>query len=499
MFPVDLTVRRPPKFLSDFARRRVFNGELKMTDSQKLLAEYARHGSENAFRELVTRYMDLVYSTAVRLADGDTHAAQDIAQTVFCDLARLAPRLSSQVRLGGWLHRHTCFTAAKIRRADRRRQAREKEAAEMSELDGNPNVSIDRIAPVLDDAIDHLSEADRAAILLRFFEQRDFRSVGAELGASEAAAQKRVGRALEKLHKMLTRRGAACTSAALAAVLAGEAVAASPAGLAAAITGTALANAATSSASAITILKFMALPKLKLTLVGALVASCVLVPTALQHHAQSKLQRENDSLRARLAELTGLRAENQRLAGLITQAKDSAALTRDQFSELLKLRAEVSRLRQPQSWPPDPKPAAERMSDITVDARTPEDATKDNSIPKESWAFAGYATPEAALQTVMWAMSKGDVKAFFASLTPEALALASQEFAGKSDAEIAAALTHETANIGGLRPDQMKTISDREVSFVVYSVAEDDGAVRKRDESVVKFKNVAGDWKFSGL
>jgi len=105
-----------------------------MTDSQKLLADYVTNGSEAAFRELAARYLDLVYSTAVRLAGGDTHLAEDVAQTVFVDLAHLAKNLSSEVKLGGWLHRHTCFVAAKTLRGERRRQFRERQAAEMNAL-----------------------------------------------------------------------------------------------------------------------------------------------------------------------------------------------------------------------------------------------------------------------------------------------------------------------------------------------------------------------------
>src|SRR4051812_31296677 len=98
-----------------------------MTESRQLLLEYARTNSELAFRELVTRYVDLVYSSAVRLVDGDTHLAEDVAQTVFADLARVAKALSPQTMLGGWLHRHTCFVAAKMLRGERRRQARERQ------------------------------------------------------------------------------------------------------------------------------------------------------------------------------------------------------------------------------------------------------------------------------------------------------------------------------------------------------------------------------------
>jgi DNA-directed RNA polymerase specialized sigma24 family protein len=58
---------------------------MRMSDSQRLLADYANSGSELAFRELLTRYVDLVYSTALRLVGGDACLAQDVTQTVFAD------------------------------------------------------------------------------------------------------------------------------------------------------------------------------------------------------------------------------------------------------------------------------------------------------------------------------------------------------------------------------------------------------------------------------
>src|SRR5438874_6522916 len=71
-----------------------------MTDNHNWLAEYVQTGSDAAFRELVTRYVDLVYSTALRLVEGDTHRAEDVAQTVFVDLTRKARTLSNDVMLG---------------------------------------------------------------------------------------------------------------------------------------------------------------------------------------------------------------------------------------------------------------------------------------------------------------------------------------------------------------------------------------------------------------
>src|SRR5687768_381697 len=99
-----------------------------MSEAQQLLADYVKNGSETAFRELVSRYVDLVYSAAVRLVNGDIHLAEDVAQTVFADFARMARGLSPDVMIGGWLHRHTCFVASKTLRGERRRQLRERQA-----------------------------------------------------------------------------------------------------------------------------------------------------------------------------------------------------------------------------------------------------------------------------------------------------------------------------------------------------------------------------------
>jgi len=138
-----------------------------MTDTQELLAEYVKSGSEAAFRELVARYIDLVYSTALRLVDGDSHQAQDVAQTVFVDLAQMAKKISTQARLGGWLHRHTCFVAAKTVRAERRRQRRERQAVEMNAPLDHSEALFRQAGPLLDEAINRLGAADRTAVLMR--------------------------------------------------------------------------------------------------------------------------------------------------------------------------------------------------------------------------------------------------------------------------------------------------------------------------------------------
>jgi len=65
-----------------------------MTPDAELLAVFARTRSEDAFAELVRRHVNLVYSTALRRVNGDTHLAQDVSQAVFADLAQRASSLS---------------------------------------------------------------------------------------------------------------------------------------------------------------------------------------------------------------------------------------------------------------------------------------------------------------------------------------------------------------------------------------------------------------------
>jgi RNA polymerase sigma factor (sigma-70 family) len=332
--------------LSGFWLGRVFTGETKMTDSQQLLAEYAENGSEAAFRELVARYIDLVHSAAVRLVNGDTHLAEDVTQTVFADLARKARALSRDVMLGGWLHRHTCFIASKTLRSERRRLARERQAVEMNATEDHAAANLAQVAPVLDEAINQLGAEDRAAILLRFFEQNDFRSLGAALGSNEDAARKRVQRALVKLESLLKRRGVTLSVTALGTVLATQALTAAPAGLAASISTAALAGAATGGATSWTLLNIMSMTKLKVGVVSAIVIAGASVPWIAQHRTQNALRAANETLLQQSQQIAQLASENERLSNRLARATTPAPSANGPSPELLRLRGEVGRLRQ---------------------------------------------------------------------------------------------------------------------------------------------------------
>jgi RNA polymerase sigma factor (sigma-70 family) len=258
--------------LSDFPHVRLLIGEMNLTDSQILLRSYADHGDEAAFRKLVEQYIDLVYSAAIRRVGGDAGLAQDVTQAVFTDLARKAPSLRDVAMLGGWLHRHTGFIASSMVRSEHRRQVREQEAAQMNATSDSSETLWQQLAPMLDDTIECLDPSDRQAVLLRFFERRDFRAIGDALGISDDAAQKRVTRAVEKLRSLLVERGVTLTVVVLSSLLIGKAVSAAPAGLAADVAKIALAGATASSGMGLTLMKLARSSAVKLSIAALVLA-----------------------------------------------------------------------------------------------------------------------------------------------------------------------------------------------------------------------------------
>jgi len=210
--------------------------------TQTLLADYVKNGSEIAFRDLVTAYINFVFGTALRVVGGDRALAEDVSQTVFTDLARKAVTLPRDIKLGGWLHRHTCFVGRKALRRERRRVARERQAMQLTTIEDYTEENLGQISTILDETINGLGKEDRNAIILRFFEQLDYRALGGALGSSEDAARMRVTRALEKMGTILRRRGIAMSIAGLSFVLSTKTAAAAPVGFAAKVSQIALAQ-----------------------------------------------------------------------------------------------------------------------------------------------------------------------------------------------------------------------------------------------------------------
>jgi RNA polymerase sigma factor (sigma-70 family) len=257
-------------------------------DDMDLLQEFARNGSEEAFTALVRRHVNLVYSVAWRQL-GNPHDAEEVAQAVFVILARKAAELRQGTILSGWLYQTARFTAANYRRAASRRRHREQEAFMQYAENSDPDVSWQRLSPLLEEAMARLGQNERDAVVLRFFENRTVREVAGALGLEEAAAQKRVNRATEKLRAFFARRGVQVSTVTLLASLGTHAVQAAPADLAVRLAAGAALKGAAASGSSLTLikttLKFMAWTKAKTAIVfGTVLILAGGTATMVMHH-----------------------------------------------------------------------------------------------------------------------------------------------------------------------------------------------------------------------
>jgi RNA polymerase sigma factor (sigma-70 family) len=246
-------------------------------DDNALLRVFAERGSEPAFAEIVTRHVNKVYSVALRHTR-NPHSAEEITQAVFVILARKAEKLHQHVVLSGWLYQTARLTAVTLIRSEIRRARREQEALMQTSPNESESDPWPHIAPLLDDAMAGLSETDRHAVVLRYFDGKSLKEVGAALGGSEDAAKMRVNRAVDKLRTFFAKRGVTTTTAVLTATISANSVQAAPAVLAKSVTAVAITKGVAASGSTLTLikgaLKIMAWTKAKTAVV---VSACVLL------------------------------------------------------------------------------------------------------------------------------------------------------------------------------------------------------------------------------
>jgi RNA polymerase sigma factor (sigma-70 family) len=376
-----------------------------LTD-QQLLRDYAEHGSEAAFAELVRRHVDLVYSAARRMVR-DPHLAEDVTQGAFLALAQSARQLRDRPVLSGWLHRTAQNLAANAVRSEVRRRHREGTAADMNDtFASEADDTWESIERSLDSALESLKEEDRDALLLRYFERKSAREMAQALGINDQAAQKRVNRALVRLRDRLAESGVPTrhlpAAGTLALLVSAHAVQAAPIGLAITISTAATVAGGTLSATTITAAQTIAMTTLQKSIVATALAVAVgtgiyearrastfrtQLQTLQDQHAPlaeqtASLQTEHDTATAKVAALA---AENQQL--------------RQTAAEVHKLRAELTQLRAAQ---PPPRPG---QSSAGLD---PSDPTVQNFLAVKAQAeqIARYlqqmpdkAIPEIGLLT----------------------------------------------------------------------------------------------------
>jgi RNA polymerase sigma factor (sigma-70 family) len=437
----------------------------------ELLGEFICDQSQDAFTALVQRHVGLVYCAALRQVRSP-QLAEEVAQSVFTDLARTATRLKPDTIVAAWLYEVTRRTAINVVRGEARRQLREQIALEMDAMNANVD-DWTQIKPLLDDAMHALNDTDRTAVLLRFFENKSMREVGETLGTTDETARKRVNRAVEHLREFFAKRGVTVGASGLVVVISANAVQAAPIGLSTTIaTAVAGLTVATVGTATIITVNWLNAKSAAAILAAALIAGTV---THLVEEKRFKATENRDRALLAQQQEQAMAQRNQSIVALNTRDLEIARLRKD-VSDLARLRNEITQLRQQVAAAQNRPPAPESKSGAVA----AEPNVLGRFITKEQLAFAGYATPEAAAQTMVWAVVSGNYEAF-TNLHPSGMfvararSLAAAKAAGRpvdtvdERAQLESQAPTVAQNFKGLQIQARKTIrADQGVELKVF-------------------------------
>ena len=185
---------------------------MMMEDSDAAVIERVRAGDTETFQVLVERHSHAVFRLAYRMT-GNEEDAEDVVQETFLRAFRRLNQFAGQASFAVWLHRIAANCSLDLLR-QRRRQAtagvlRSPHPPETLDLLPGPTPTPDRAMAnaetqqQVQTALDALSPQERAAFVLRHFENRSIADISAALGLRVSAAKHSVFRAVQKMRQAL--------------------------------------------------------------------------------------------------------------------------------------------------------------------------------------------------------------------------------------------------------------------------------------------------------
>jgi hypothetical protein len=212
---------------------------------------------------------------------------------------------------------------------------------------------------------------------------------------------------------------------------------------------------------------------------GAVLIAALAVIAALwgmQLEANRHLRDQADASRQLLSRLAVLEVDNSRLSNIVAQA--NTPLAEEQLAELGKLRDEVRRLRNRTNDLQTMRTELRRLraqlsvARSTMTSNAPPDVPASDIFPRDSWKFAGFDTPENAVESVTWAISQGDEDSYLNSLSPDLQDEMESELANGSFSDVGPL---ELGNSKDFRIVDRETISaDRQIITIHVDGQPDD-------------------------
>lgn len=173
------------------------------------LVELARSGDADAFRDLVVRHTQRVFSTAFRIT-GNADDADDVVQETFLRAYRKLRLFDGRSQFGTWLHRITVNCSMDLMRKKMRRGAHEMSDEAIGEgrliaMDPRPDrlAASGEVGREVHKVLRSLSPTERTAFVLRHFEGYSSKEIGQMLGMRSGAIRNAVFRAVKKMRSTL--------------------------------------------------------------------------------------------------------------------------------------------------------------------------------------------------------------------------------------------------------------------------------------------------------
>ncbi len=171
-----------------------------MSESQ--LIERALQGDPIAERELYETHVDRIYRLAYRLA-GDEELAQEFTQETFIRAFDRLRQFRGEAALSTWLHaiaRSVIFNGLRKRK---RRESREVELKEVSDVGHNPKESEPDLKERLANAIDGLPLGYKTVFVMHDIEGYTHEEIARTLGVRTGTSKAQLSRARAKLRTQL--------------------------------------------------------------------------------------------------------------------------------------------------------------------------------------------------------------------------------------------------------------------------------------------------------
>lgn len=179
-------------------------------DDERLITE-SKHGSQEAFSQIVGQHQDAVYTICYRMT-GNPAEAEDMAQEAFLRLYRSLPRLRRGTRLRAWLHKvavNVCLDALRKRKdatlpLDELREGHLEPPTPHGET--HPEDAYLRGEQQLDvqKALLRLPGEYRAALFLRYYGELSYKEIASTLGVPVSTVETRIFRAKKMLAQIVS-------------------------------------------------------------------------------------------------------------------------------------------------------------------------------------------------------------------------------------------------------------------------------------------------------